>query len=252
MANKRMFSLDVVDADRFLDMPTSTRLLYYDLGMRADDDGFVQSVQKILRFTGATKDDVNVLISRGFVIPFESGVLVIRHWRLNNEIKKDRYRSTVCLTEKAQLRFDESKIYERQQSGSNLEAAWNQSGSNLEAQISLGKKSIGEVYAHAREAAPAAPPSPGLLSEDELTALSDDHDRAQLLIRRYGLPDSYVTLDALLEDAQARGWEDLEAALKTASLSNSRKGLSVNFYRAVLNGAGAKSGGDPYAGFECL
>ena len=141
MANRRMFSLDVIDTDTFLDMPCSARLLYYDLGMRADDDGFLQTAQKILRFTGATKDDMNVLVSRGFVIPFDSGVIVIRHWKQNNEIKKDRYKPTVCVTERAQLSVDAAKKYELAQYASSLYLACLQSGDTVEAQNRLGKDS---------------------------------------------------------------------------------------------------------------
>ena len=84
MANKRMFSLSVVDTDKFLEMPLSSRLLYYELGMRADDDGFVGNWKKILLFTGLKEDDMKVLISKNFIIPFESGVIVIKHGRMNN------------------------------------------------------------------------------------------------------------------------------------------------------------------------
>ena len=80
MAQKRMFSLSVVDTDKFLEMPISSRLLYYELGMRADDDGFVDNWKKILLFTGLKEDDLKVLIAKSFIIPFESGVIVIRHW----------------------------------------------------------------------------------------------------------------------------------------------------------------------------
>ena len=111
MANKRMFSLSVVDTDNFIDMPISSRLLYYELGMRADDDGFVDSVKKILAFTGLKEDDLKVLITKKFLIPFESGVIVIRHWRLNNYLQKDRYKETIYQEEKSQLEVDNTNVY---------------------------------------------------------------------------------------------------------------------------------------------
>ena len=86
-----MFSLQVVDTDHFLDMPATARLLFYDLGMRADDDGFLQNAQRIARATGAGKDDLALLVAKGYVIPFDSGVFVIRHWGVNNQIRRDRY-----------------------------------------------------------------------------------------------------------------------------------------------------------------
>ena len=83
IANRRMFSLDVVDTDLFLDMPVSTQCLYFHLGMRADDDGFVNSPKKITSMTGCKTDDLRILISKGFLLPFENGVVVIRHWKPN-------------------------------------------------------------------------------------------------------------------------------------------------------------------------
>jgi len=89
-----MFSLDVVDSDNFLDMPSSSRCLYYDLGMRADDDGFVNP-KKVIRLTTATDDDLKILITKNFVIPFQTGVVVITHWKRNNQLRGDRYKPTM-------------------------------------------------------------------------------------------------------------------------------------------------------------
>ena len=103
MANRRMFSLSVIDTDKFLDMPVSSQLLYFHLGMRADDDGFVSSPKRIARTTNCGDDDLRILATTGYIIPFESGVVVIRHWRQNNQLRSDRYRETVCKNEKATL-----------------------------------------------------------------------------------------------------------------------------------------------------
>ena len=103
MANKRMFSLSVIDTDKFLDMPVSSQLLYFHLGMRADDDGFVSSPKRIARTTNCGDDDLKILATKGYIIPFESGVVVIRHWKQNNQLRSDRYRETVCKNEKATL-----------------------------------------------------------------------------------------------------------------------------------------------------
>ena len=111
MANKRMFSLSVVDTDKFLEMPISSRLLYYELGMRADDDGFVDNWKKIMTFAGLKEDDMKVLISKQFVIPFESGVIVIRHWRLNNYLQNDRTKPTIYQEELKQLGIDKNNVY---------------------------------------------------------------------------------------------------------------------------------------------
>lgn len=111
MAKKRMFSLSVIDTDNFLSMPMSSRLLYYELGMRADDDGFVDNWRKILMFTGLKEDDLKILIAKQFIIPFETGVIVIRHWRLNNYLRNDRYTQTNYLEEKNQLEYEENGVY---------------------------------------------------------------------------------------------------------------------------------------------
>lgn len=111
MANKRMFSLNVVDTDKFLEMPISSRLLYYELGMRADDDGFVDNWRKIMLYTGLKEDDLKVLISKQFIIPFESGVIVIRHWRMNNYLQNDRTKPTIYQEELNKLGLDNNNVY---------------------------------------------------------------------------------------------------------------------------------------------
>ena len=86
MANRRMFSADVVCTDRFVEMPSSTQALYFQLGMKADDDGFISSPKQITRMVGAAEDDLKLLAAKGFIIPFESGVVVISDWKINNLI----------------------------------------------------------------------------------------------------------------------------------------------------------------------
>ena len=99
MAKRRMFSVDVVGQDNFLDMPTDSRELYFQLGMYADDEGFV-SPRKVMRLLGASDDTIKVLIGKGFVIPFESGVIVIKDWKQNNYIQSDRFTPTIFQKEK--------------------------------------------------------------------------------------------------------------------------------------------------------
>jgi hypothetical protein len=98
-----MFSLDVIDTDAFLEMPSSTQNLYFHLCLRADDDGFVSAPRKIIRTVNASDDEMRVLFSKAFVIPFDSGVCVIRHWRMQNYIQADRYHETIYLEEKNRL-----------------------------------------------------------------------------------------------------------------------------------------------------
>ena len=111
MAERRMFAKTIIDSDAFLEMPISARLLYYDLSMRADDDGFNNSPRKVMRTIGASTDDFNILVARKFIIPFENGVVVIKHWRIHNYIRKDTYNETPYKEQKAQLEYDENNAY---------------------------------------------------------------------------------------------------------------------------------------------
>lgn len=106
-----MFDIETVDTDLFLDMPQSTQNLYFHLGMRADDDGFISNPKKIIKTIGANEDDLKILIAKKFIIPFETGIIVIRHWKLNNYLRKDRYVETIYREEKKQLTEDENGIY---------------------------------------------------------------------------------------------------------------------------------------------
>ena len=99
MAKRRMFSLDVVDTDDFLDMPATTQSLYFHLGMRADDDGFVSNPKKITKMVNCTPDDLQMLTEKGYIIPFDSGIVVIKEWKVNNYIRNDRYTPTRYIEE---------------------------------------------------------------------------------------------------------------------------------------------------------
>lgn len=103
MARRRMFSLDIVDSDQFTDLPPTSRLLYYELGVRADDDGFVGNPRKITRFAECSEDDIKILEDKGFIYMFDSGVLAIRHWTVNNQLRNDRYHGTYYVEEKKKL-----------------------------------------------------------------------------------------------------------------------------------------------------
>ena len=111
MAERRMFAKTIIDSDAFLDMPVTARLLYYDLSMRADDDGFVNSPKKIMRMIGASQDDLSILCLRKFIIPFDNGIVVIKHWRIHNYIRKDTYSPTPYTDEMNMLIVDENKAY---------------------------------------------------------------------------------------------------------------------------------------------
>lgn len=111
MAQKRMFSLKIVDTDAFLDMPQSAQNLYFHLGMRADDEGFIGNINRISRMLGASEDDKKILLAKKFIILFESGVVVIKHWKMNNYLQNDRLQETEYLDEKSLLYEKENKSY---------------------------------------------------------------------------------------------------------------------------------------------
>lgn len=113
MAERRMFAKTIVLSDAFLDMPLSARCLYFTLGMLADDDGFINSPRSIMRQCGASDDDMRILLARKFVLAFESGIIVIKHWRINNYLQKDRYNETKYLDEKKQLEIDKNGSYHK-------------------------------------------------------------------------------------------------------------------------------------------
>lgn len=133
MANRRMFSLDVVDTDIFLDMPTSTQCLYFQLGMRADDDGFVSSPKRITNMVGCNTDDLKLLIAKGFIIALEDGIIVIRHWKQNNYIQNDRRKDTIYQIQLAALTVNNG-IYE-------VDTKCIQTVSETDTQVSIDKNS---------------------------------------------------------------------------------------------------------------
>lgn len=142
MAERRMFAKTIIDSDMFLDMPLSTQALYFHLSMRADDDGFINNPRKIQRMIGASDDDLKVLVMKRFILPFDSGVVVIKHWKIHNYIRNDRYKETVYQDEKSQLLLKENGAY--------TEVATigipddNQDGYQPETQVRLGKDSLGK------------------------------------------------------------------------------------------------------------
>ena len=111
MAERRMFAKTIIDSDAFLDMPMSTQALYFHLSMRADDDGFINNPKRIQRMIGASDDDLKLLIAKSFIITFESGVVVIKHWKIHNYIQSDRYKPTVYAEEKSLLDVKKNKAY---------------------------------------------------------------------------------------------------------------------------------------------
>lgn len=111
MAQRRMFSLKIIDTDIFLDMPLSSQALYFHLSMRADDEGFVSSPKRILKTISCSEDDYKILLAKQFILPFESGVCVIKDWKIHNYIQKDRFSPSIYNEEKSSLIEDKNGSY---------------------------------------------------------------------------------------------------------------------------------------------
>lgn len=215
MAEKRMFSRAVIDSDTFIDMPISARLLYYDLGMRADDDGFVNSPKKITRMIGASQDDLKILIQKRFIIPFESGVIVIRHWRVHNYIPKDRYHETTFREEMESLiikdnreyvsRFDCGVNTECIQDVSNTDTECIQDESKMDTQIRIDKNRVDKnsidksnIYC-SEPLASSAPEVPAMILNDNSEWLPSKDDLE-------GWQQLYTGVDVIKELARMREW----------------------------------------------
>ena len=139
-----MFSLQIVDSDAFLDMPASSQLLYFHLSMRADDDGFVGNPKRIMRTVGASDDDFKVLLAKRFLLTFESGVVVIKHWRIHNLIRHDRYTETKYVEEKSALTIKENGSY------TELHTIRQPDGNQLATQVRLGKDRLSSAAGASR------------------------------------------------------------------------------------------------------
>ena len=141
MAEKRMFAKTIVDSDAFMEMPVSSQLLYFHLSMRADDDGFINNPKRIARNVGANDDDLKMLMYKNFIIAFENGVIVIKHWWIHNTLRKDRYKETVYQEERSQLDVKDNGSY-------TLNGNWQPNGNQMATvatQIKLNEIKVNEI-----------------------------------------------------------------------------------------------------------
>jgi len=152
MAQRRMFSKKITETDLFLDMPMSAQCLYFHLNMSGDDDGFIGNAKTIRRMIGASDDDLKILMAKEFIIPFESGIVVIKDWKIHNYIRSDRYNETVYTNEKRRLTTNENGQYQLGMT-SGIPPV-----DRMDTQVRLGKDRIGKV------------------SKDTMSS-SDEHDR---------------------------------------------------------------------------
>lgn len=214
MAERRMFTQKIIDSDAFLDMPLSTQALYFHLNMRADDDGFVNNPKRIQRTIGASEDDLKLLLAKRFVIGFESGVLVIKHWRMHNTLRKDRYNPTQYQEEFASLEVKDNNAYtERllelpETSVENVATTWQPNGNQLEPQYSIGKDSI-----------------------DKKNIYSPDESEEE----QENLSETYKTIIAYLNEKAGTKYKATTAKTKTAIHARLVEGFTVDDFKTVID-----------------
>ena len=205
---RRMFSPSVVETDMFLDMPPTTQNLYFHLGMKADDDGFI-TPRMVMRVLGSTEDDLKVLIAKKFVIPFESGVIVIRHWKTNNLVRKDWYKETIYLQEKSELNDDVNGDYKLV--------------NNSLTQDRSGQVRIGQDRIEERKRSNFSPPS---LDEVKNYCLTRKNN---------------IDSERFIDFYESKGWmigknrmKDWQAAVRTWENRNKESGKKVEEEKAVI------------------
>ncbi len=189
MAEKRMFTKKIVDSDDFLDLPLSAQALYFHLNMEADDDGFINNPRKIQRGCGASENDLNVLLEKRFILGFDNGTVVVKHWRMNNTLRKDRYKPTQYIEQLATLEIKEDGSYtekdqlatKRQPNGNHLATQYSIDKNSID-KVSIGKESIEESTATNSPLKHYGTYNNVLLSDDDLEKLKKD------------LPDTYEKL----------------------------------------------------------
>jgi hypothetical protein len=142
MAERRMFAKTIIDSDAFLDMSMSAQALYFHLAMRADDEGFVNNPKKIQRMVGAADDDLKILRAKRFIIAFESGIVVIKHWKIHNYLQKDRVKPTVYQAERALISLKENRSYTEK---GEADTICIQNVSKMDSQYSIDETSIDEI-----------------------------------------------------------------------------------------------------------
>ena len=193
MAERRMFAKSVIDSDEFLDMPQEAQLLYFHLSMRADDDGFI-TPKKVMRLIGAREDALKILIAKSFIRPFDSGVIVIKHWAINNLIRKDRYTPTIYQTEKQSLSDGIPAVNQRLTQDS--------IGKDRVVQDSIDKEDSLRSSSCSEPSAEDSEPDP------VFTTIIDRNDKevpvCESLVKKY--EDAYPSINVRAEIMKARAW----------------------------------------------
>jgi len=199
MAEKRMFARTIIDSDAFLDMPLSTQALYFHLAMRADDEGFINNPKKIIRMIGATDDEMKLLMAKKFVIAFESGVIVIKHWKLHNYIRTDRLKATVYQDERQQLIEKDNGSYKLNENYQNNGRQMAGKCQHRLDKISIDKISIDKdrELADANNAPKKKKPKPVKHKYGEFKTVLLSDDEYSKLINEFGESDTMARIERL-------------------------------------------------------
>lgn len=230
MGNRRMFSKKITDTDRFLDMPASAQNLYFHLNMHADDDGFLGNAKTIKRMVGASDDDLKLLVTKQFLIPFDDGVVVIKDWRIHNYIRSDRYRSTIYTDHKNSLQINENQQYElvseqpKEVGMTDGIPSGNQNGYQMDTQVKLSQVKSGEVKLS------QAKLSKGKLSKTRQDKTSRDQPEAD------NIPDESVkeVIDYLNQKAGTK-YRSTTAATKRLVGARLKEGFTVDDCKKVID-----------------
>ena len=238
MAERRMMAKSIINSDQFLEMPMSSQLLYFHLLLDADDDGFINAPKSIMRVIGAKDDDMRVLQAKGYTIPFDSGVIVIKHWRIHNSLRKDRYNPNPQLeNERKQLITNDKKEYELattwQPTGNQLATnGYHSIGKDSIGKDSIGKDSIGKdsVYSGCDKSQP---------TRTHFTPPTLEEVKAYCIERNNNIDAEYF-----IDFQEARGWvlsngkkmKDWKATIRTWERNNyNRKPVNKNSKEDAIN-----------------
>lgn len=227
-----MFAKTIIDSDAFLDMPATSQLLYFHLSMRADDDGFVNKPKSIMRMIGGKDDDIKLLFAKKFLIPFESGVVVIKHWKIHNYIRKDTYTETKYKEEKSALEMDENNAYRLAERPA-LQLC-DEPVTGTATQVRLGKERLGKERLDSGDKSPRAtrftPPT-----LDEVTAYCKERGNSvnpERFIDFYSSKGWMVGKNKMKDwKAAVRNWESRDKADKPKQADPDDYGSPLDFYK---------------------
>jgi hypothetical protein len=227
MAERRMFAKTIVTSDAFLDMPPSSRCLYFTLAMFCDDDGFCNNPKSIMRQIGASTDDMNILIAKKFILAFDSGVIVIKHWYIHNYIQNDRYHPTKYQDEKSQLGLDENKAYTLTPQ---LDTPCIQDVSKTDTEVRLGKDRLGKDSTNSKRK--FKPPT-----YEEVQAYKEERNAS-------------VDVDRFIDYYESNGWrvgknpmKDWKATFRNWERNNGTNTGTSDRKRSSISGKAGGNGG---------